>query len=102
MLTRWVKCEDKKVYVNDDKQCSGEWHFVSTNSLTYIFDTNRMLIISSRAIIPSRFKNRSTMAMDNTITSGRMLIVKNYINNLSASLNLCEIIFVCIKSSLYD
>ena len=63
--------------VNDDKQCSGEWHFVFTNSLTltYIFDTNRMLIISSRAIIPSRSINRSTM--DNTITSGRELIVIN-------------------------
>ena len=69
MLTRWVKCEDKKVYVNDDKQCSSEWHLVFTNSLTYIFDTNRMLIISSRAIIPSRSINRSTIY--NTISSGR-------------------------------
>ena len=85
MLTRWVKCEDKKVYVNDDKQCSGEWRFVLTtfyitNSLTYIFDTNRMLIISSRAIIPSRSSvNRSTM--DNTISSGcefKKLIIMNY------------------------
>ena len=80
MLTRWVKCEDKKVYVNDDKQCSSEWHFVFTNSLTYIFDTNRMLIISSRAIIPSRSSvNRSTM--DNTISSGcefKKLIIMNY------------------------
>ena len=45
------------------------------------FCTNRMLIISSRAIIPSRSINRSTM--DNTISSGRefkklIIIIINY------------------------